>query len=55
MLESNEQSAFQYNQAGMTPLILAVIHNRTMLVKLLLENGADPDSQGQWVLSLNFF
>lgn len=48
LLESKDKSAFQYNQAGMTPLIMAVVHNKTMLARLLLENGADPDCQDQF-------
>ena len=36
------------SKLGWTPLILAAAWNKTMIAKLLLDNGADPDSQDKY-------
>ena len=43
----NEQSK-RYNKLGWTPLILAVARDNYPIAKLLLNNGADPDSQDKY-------
>ena len=44
----DKESSLKYNKLGWTPLILAAAWNKTMIAKLLLDNGADPDSQDKY-------
>ena len=44
----DKESSLKYNKLGWTPLILAAAWNKTMIAKLLLANGADPDSQDKY-------
>jgi len=47
-LKSGEQAS-QQHKYGWTPLILAAASNDAQIMKLLLENGADPDCQERYL------